>query len=141
MIIVECRSQYDKKVAAPSEPCDASPLGNSYPGVLRNLKNFLAAIVRFFRWLGEQKKRDRLISKGICPVHNCDLQAGEAEIRYGLVRLTDAHQDARHELFPCANSWVTGGCYVSETFPKKKEVQYCQECRSAEETWTEDNNS
>jgi len=73
----------------------------------------------------------------MCKVHSLPLLQGDVTIRYGLIRHSDAYLKARAKLFPNANSFAVGGCYVSETFPKTATVSYCPECRLAEQAWNE----
>jgi hypothetical protein len=71
----------------------------------------------------------------ICRLHQCDLQEGAVEVKYGLRRLKDAYRKAKKEQFPNSNLEAFGGCYFSESFPKTATVRYCEQCRVAERAW------
>src|SRR5262245_31062836 len=73
-----------------------------------------------------------------CPVHMRKLVYGHARIQDGLlIGSPHLYEEVRvsREKFPCANSWVGGGCVKRwddlETCP----TYYCPECRRAERVW------
>ncbi len=74
---------------------------------------------------------------GTCSVHKVKLQEEEVPVRYGLIRFSADYIAAKNELFPNAKSFVLGGCIVSPTNAKTRNVKYCPQCRAAESAWRE----
>ncbi len=72
-----------------------------------------------------------------CRVHSRELQRGTATISYGLIRFPAHFLIAQRELFPCARTFVLGGCKIGTE--KSREVLYCEDCREAELKWRHDN--
>lgn len=65
----------------------------------------------------------------LCPVHQVPLQSGTAQIRPGLFD-HDPLAEERRSGFPCARTWVQGGCVVEAD--RTVEVCFCLICREAE---------
>ena len=69
-----------------------------------------------------------------CELHGDRLELGTVPIIYGLLRPhCDECRDAERQQFPCANTYVSGGCMVGEK--KRTEVPFCPTCREAREAW------
>jgi len=70
-----------------------------------------------------------------CKLHRQNMEVGVVSIRYGRVSHSDEYLKARRKLFPNANLYRVGGCYVSPAFPTTAKISYCAECRFVEESW------
>jgi hypothetical protein len=86
-------------------------------------------------WLITLVEEQSALSRGLCPLHKCNLESGEVKIRYGLVRHSPELLAARKKSFPQANSYAVGGCYVWEGKPETQKIIYCPVCRAAEAVW------
>ena len=74
-----------------------------------------------------------------CPVHGDRLLNGEVRVVYGYLprEFSSEYRRAKHDLFPCANTYSWGGCdYEADADPESKQVLYCPDCRKAHETWS-----
>jgi hypothetical protein len=68
-----------------------------------------------------------------CELHGFVFEKDKVPISYGLLGVGDP--EAARAQFPNSNSWVPGGCFISDDSPKYAEVLYCRACRAAEERW------
>jgi hypothetical protein len=75
---------------------------------------------------------------GSCSVHKVPLVEEEVPVRYGLIRLPPAYQEAKRRRFPNAYSFALGGCLVSPTNLRTWRARYCSQCREAERAWQKD---
>jgi hypothetical protein len=75
---------------------------------------------------------------GSCSLHKVPLVEEEVPVRYGLICLPPAYQEAKRRRFPNAFSFVLGGCLVSRTNPRMLKVRCCSLCREAERAWQKD---
>ena len=67
-----------------------------------------------------------------CELHGIEFQDGTAPVRYGRIALSDEYHEARKKLFPHANSFVVGGCYMPDEIPPERPVKYCPLCRESQ---------
>ncbi len=69
----------------------------------------------------------------VCPVHGEEMQTDVVKIRYGECMFLPDYREAKHSLFPEANTVYYGGCIRLDF--TRAEVLYCRRCREAEEQW------
>ena len=70
----------------------------------------------------------------MCPLHRVQLRPLRVPISYGLVPVAPAgYLEEKQSLFPCAHTWVEGGCMPGTE--KETGVISCPECERAEREW------
>ena len=77
----------------------------------------------------------------VCEIHHIQMEHTVVPIGYGLI-LPDAKAQARFAAstneFPHANTFVLGGCVVSDDSPKRAVIYTCPECKKAASRWDSD---
>jgi hypothetical protein len=74
----------------------------------------------------------------VCEIHQTQMQRTFVPIAYGLIR-PDARAQARYAAstnsFPHTETFVLGGCVVTDDSPKKAAIYRCPECKRAADKW------
>jgi hypothetical protein len=96
-------------------------------GSVEVLKKIVKAIFKYYR-------DEKFLNKGMCPLHACKFLKGEVPIKYGRISHPAEYLDSRNAFFPCARSFITGGCLVRGDGSDQKSavIDYCEECRVAQ---------
>jgi hypothetical protein len=70
-----------------------------------------------------------------CPLHGAKLKSETRQVQYGTLGWRDDYHKAEEQLFPNANTTVTGGCNVGMFDPVFAIIRCCPQCREAEQVW------
>jgi hypothetical protein len=74
----------------------------------------------------------------VCGLHHVQMNRTAVPIAYGLL-VFDVRYRAKYvastNLFPHADTFVLGGCYVSADSPKRAAIYTCPECKIAAAKW------
>jgi hypothetical protein len=73
-----------------------------------------------------------------CKLHGTRLKMKQVPVRYGLPPY-DGARAVQEKLFPCANSYFSGGCVIDFDNPSHRNAMVCEECREAEALWRKEN--
>jgi hypothetical protein len=77
----------------------------------------------------------------VCEIHHVQMERTVVPIGYGLI-LPDAKAQARYaastNAFPHAETFVLGGCVVSDDSPKSAVIYTCPACKKAASRWDSD---